>query len=226
MRPETDLSVATKVYGRGGPHRDAEGRPLEGVLVTKPGRSNLLVRILVGGFSNTSFRCPDLDYYTHRLLDPSNLRFVAGGGNNELVAVVMDGRKPVASVGEWKKADAARWRRTIPSRFEKKFYRKVPGAWFVDFGPKQPLGSLLDINAVEDTYARAFRVVAPKYRQPALLDLIHNRLTYIAKKTPLTALHEYDWANWGTVDDIMTTGLCLGYPLFSTIARIASHIRA
>jgi len=181
--------------------------------------------MLVGGFSSTTFRCPDLDYYTHRLLDPFNLRFIAGGSNDELIAAVMDGRKAVASVGEWKKTDAARWRSTISSRFEKKFYGRATGAWFVDFGLKQPLGSLLDTSAVEDTYARAFRVIAPKYRRPALLDLIHNRLMYIAKKTPLTALHEYDWVNSGTVDDIMTTGLCLGYPLFSTIAQIASHIR-
>jgi hypothetical protein len=126
-----------------------------------------------------------------------------------LLRQLWTGRKTVASVGEWKKGDAARWRRTILSRFEKKFYRRVPGAWFVDFCSEQPLESLFDINAIEDTYVRACWVLLLKYRQPALANLAHNRLTAIAKKTQLAALDEYDWANWGTVDDVITTGLCL-----------------
>lgn len=85
---------------------------------------------------------------------------------------------------------------------------------FVMFGVKKPLGELFDLKAIAEFYADAGDMSRSYFV---------DWLTRFVEMTPVSALQTYDWASPADIDELILTGLCLGYAFESTLAIILEH---
>ena len=99
MRPETHLSVANTTV------RARRTAPERRIVVHNRGRTRDEARLIEAAGADIGWGdsaiihtgVPTCITALIPLLDPANLQYVDGGGNSELVAAVIDGRKSIAS---------------------------------------------------------------------------------------------------------------------------------
>jgi hypothetical protein len=216
--------------GRGGRVRDEAGRALNGFFVRDYKKSRK-VSVVYNGYYSRHYRFPHEPVAPqHPMVRWENVPMCGMpvvdqegqslSNDTAIESAVFAGRKPVGDVMFFRKDVASKVALVSKANaqgFEVIEYTRPHNAdelSFVMFGVKKPLGELFDLKAIAEFYADAGEMSRSYFVA---------WLTRFAEMTPVSALQTYDWASPADIDELILTGLCLGYAFESTLAIILEH---
>lgn len=170
------------------------------------------------------YRFLDLPFYHHNLLNWDNLNCCGGWEYDKLYlsTAVQDGKKPFSSLVEIvndnnENSDIKTERlmslyEAVSTDFDKsKSYTHFSGPNYkleVNISRKEKMSELFNIDEILNVYNQHLNII------PLLnIDYIIEKLN----KTPMELSESYQWASPDRIEDIILTGLLLGYPIESTI---------
>ena len=216
--------------GRGGRVRDDAGKALNGFSVRDYKKSRK-VSVVYNGYYSRHYRfpignvAPQHPMVRWEKVPMCGISVVAASlkknsDDRAIEKAVFAGKKPVGDVLFYHK-DVDKKTGFISKAnalgFEAIEYTRPHNAdqlSFVMFGVNKPLGELFDLKAIAEFYADSAGM-----SRSSLAAWLAN----FTKLTPASALQTYDWASPEYIDQLILTGLCLGYAFESTLAIILEH---
>jgi hypothetical protein len=216
--------------GRGGRVRDNAGRALNGFFVRDYKKSRK-VSVVYNGYYSRHYRFPhepaaprhpmvrweNVPMCGMPVIDPDGHSL---SDDRAIERAVFSGKKPVGDVMFYHKdvdEKIALISKANAQGFEVIEYTRPHNAdqlSFVMFGANRPLGELFNLKEIAAFYADGAGMSRSS---------LAAWLNQFSKLTPASALQTYDWASPEYIDQLILTGLCLGYAFESTLAIILEH---
>jgi hypothetical protein len=150
--------------------------------------------------------------FESKMVNDTNQHFAGGWSisgldlsNNALLNRVLEGKKPMGVISEWKEENLDKYNSLID---KKQFYvtkssYKNSKAFYLIVATKGKLKDLFDLNSLYETYLENnISINVEKYKNKTLKDFFED----------------WDAQDYGSNIDYWITGLILGYPIENTIS--------
>ncbi|MBB4861722.1 hypothetical protein HNP46_000533 [Pseudomonas nitritireducens] len=209
---------------RPGTNKDSQGRTLNGFDVRET-KHKKIVRVLHNGYAHRRYSFPrDVVAPKHPMIRWLNLPMAGMVMRDEdnrmlndgpaIIEAVFAGHKPIVDVmfmepqNDWQGLVERVERAGMSYEIHSDPETAATITW-VMFGSNKPMGELFDLGAIAGFYGEGTKLGAETFMK---------RLVKVADLNPVQVVSEYDWKRPESLFELMLTGLCLGYPLESTLA--------
>ena len=224
-----------------GKWRDDSNSPLNGIFRKSYKNGKDEVIFILNGHANLRYKFPHLEklpfqsslHRWHNLLMCGGIGCGKLSGDDAILDAVVQKQKPLGDIlaAETAKtkiekiADQTGLEIWTKARTDQYYKHNTNGEQNYDVLLAQPgtLGELFDLEAVISSYdALLSRDTSTITIKDQCLKLFRSRLNYDSGKTLIKIFGNYEWASPEDPDDLMMTGLVLGYPIESTYDRLFS----